>query len=353
MTGNQQHRAHGAHYHGLGGVAALLATLVIVGACTWMPDAVNPVEWYKGAKGWVSGDETDKEAAAKPMPGADKPFPKLSSVPQRPSAESRRRTAEERERMAQSLVADRDKARYTDEILRQGAIDATKPPPAPARVTPPAQVTPRQAIVAPAPPRRTVAPPPARKIARAPAPPPPMPAATATPARRNAAPQFSALSFGAPPADVVASLGGGPRASAFPVRPGAPAIASAQPIPGAGFGAGSPVTIRFGVGSARLGPKGRREVRKVYRAYRSRGGMLRVVGHASSRTRDLDLVRHQMVNFNVSLDRANAVARELIRLGVKSTSISVDAASDSQPIFFEVMPAGEAGNRRAEIHLER
>ncbi len=348
MTRDQQHRAHGAHYHGLGGVAALLATLAIVGGCTWMPDAVNPVEWYKGAKGWVTGDKAETDAAAaKPMPGADKSFPKLSSVPQRPSAESRRQIAAERERMAQSLVADRDQARYTDEVLRQGAVDAASAPPAPARVTPPARVMPRRKVAAPAPPRPVVAPPPARRVARAPAPTPPKPA------RRSTPPKFPALSFGAPPADVVASLGGGRRSSALPVRPGAPAIASAQPVPGLGFGTGPLATVRFAVGSARLGAKARREVRRAYRAYRSRGGILRVVGHASSRTRDLDLVRHQMVNFNVSLDRANAVARELMRLGVRSTSISVDAASDSAPIFFEVMPAGEAGNRRAEIHLER
>ena len=59
-----------------------------------------------------------------------------------------------------------------------------------------------------------------------------------------------------------------------------------------------------------------------------------------------------MVNFKVSVDRADAVARELIRLGVNKEELVVDAISDAQPVYFEFMPTGEAGNRRAEIYLE-
>ena len=59
-----------------------------------------------------------------------------------------------------------------------------------------------------------------------------------------------------------------------------------------------------------------------------------------------------MLNFKVSVDRADAVARELIRLGVKKRELVVDAMSDAQPVYFEFMPTGEAGNRRAEIYLE-
>ena len=59
-----------------------------------------------------------------------------------------------------------------------------------------------------------------------------------------------------------------------------------------------------------------------------------------------------MINFRVSVDRANAVARELIRLGSKKNQLSVDAVSDTAPLYYEVMPMGEAGNRRAEIYLE-
>ena len=60
-------------------------------------------------------------------------------------------------------------------------------------------------------------------------------------------------------------------------------------------------------------------------------------------------VQHSMVNFEVSLSRANAVASELIRQGVPAGSVFVAAMSDSSPIFYEVMPAGEAGNQRVEV----
>jgi len=57
------------------------------------------------------------------------------------------------------------------------------------------------------------------------------------------------------------------------------------------------------------------------------------------------------VNFNVSLNRANAVASELVRQGVPSEAVFVAAMSDSQPLYYEVMPAGDAGNQRVEIHF--
>jgi len=62
-------------------------------------------------------------------------------------------------------------------------------------------------------------------------------------------------------------------------------------------------------------------------------------------------VQHHLVNFNVSLNRANAVARELVRQGVPSEAVFVAAMSDSQPLYYEVMPAGDAGNQRVEIRF--
>ncbi len=85
---------------------------------------------------------------------------------------------------------------------------------------------------------------------------------------------------------------------------------------------------------------------------RQRGGTLHVIGHASSWTRDMNPVRHNMINFGLSLDRANTVAHELLRLGVTTSQFSIGAMSDARPLFFEVMPSGEAGNRRVEIFLD-
>jgi len=110
-----------------------------------------------------------------------------------------------------------------------------------------------------------------------------------------------------------------------------------------------PAIVFFNNGSAGLNGKAKALIRDVADAYKARRGPLRIVGHASSRTRNLPVGRHKIVNFRVSLDRAIAVANELIKLGVDKSAIQITAVSDSQPVFFESMPEGEARNRRAEI----
>ncbi|MEE8622832.1 MAG: OmpA family protein [Alphaproteobacteria bacterium] len=112
-------------------------------------------------------------------------------------------------------------------------------------------------------------------------------------------------------------------------------------------------TILFPKGSAELNARGRRILGDVYRLHRQRGGKMRVIGHASLRTRNLDAATHKTVNYRISAARADSVARELSRRGVRADEISVDARADSEPIYFEIMPSGEAGNRRAEIYFER
>jgi outer membrane protein OmpA-like peptidoglycan-associated protein len=100
-----------------------------------------------------------------------------------------------------------------------------------------------------------------------------------------------------------------------------------------------------------LTKNGRSQLRQIASMYRQRGGAIRVEGHASSRTRNMDPVQHHLVNFNVSLDRANVVAGELMRQGVPVQAVFVAAMSDSRPLYYEVMPAGDAGNQRVEIRF--
>ena len=78
-----------------------------------------------------------------------------------------------------------------------------------------------------------------------------------------------------------------------------------------------------------------------------------MVGHASSRTSNLGQSKHQLANFNISNKRANSVVKELISLGVDPRLILMSGMSDHRPAFLEVMPAGEAGNRRAEIYFNQ
>jgi outer membrane protein OmpA-like peptidoglycan-associated protein len=68
-------------------------------------------------------------------------------------------------------------------------------------------------------------------------------------------------------------------------------------------------------------------------------------------TGTMDYSRHQEANQRISEARANAVARQLMRYGVPEGAIQAAAAGDSQPLYSEVMPSGEAANRRAEVYL--
>ncbi|HTQ15138.1 MAG TPA: OmpA family protein [Rhizomicrobium sp.] len=98
----------------------------------------------------------------------------------------------------------------------------------------------------------------------------------------------------------------------------------------------------------------RAQVRAAVQAFQAAGGQgfIRVVGHSSSRTGNMSLARHLVYNFERSQARADAVARELIAEGVPAAKVLVEAVGDSQPVYYESMPEGEEGNRRAEIFLQ-
>jgi outer membrane protein OmpA-like peptidoglycan-associated protein len=110
-------------------------------------------------------------------------------------------------------------------------------------------------------------------------------------------------------------------------------------------------TIFFDNGSSKLKADDKRILRAVSRLQRRNGGKLRIFGHASARTRNLTSVKHKMANLQVSTARADRVVSELVRLGVKKEDIQVAAMSDAEPIYYEFMPSGEAGNRRTEVYL--
>ena len=110
-------------------------------------------------------------------------------------------------------------------------------------------------------------------------------------------------------------------------------------------------TILFANGSYGLTGRDRQILTEIVSLHRQRGGKVRIVGHASSRTRNMDPVRHKMVNYKVSVDRAQIIGKQLMRLGLASANVVVDARSDTAPLYYESMPSGEAGNRRAEIYF--
>lgn len=98
-------------------MALLLVAGMGVAGCSSVPDAVNPVEWYRGAAGWFESDEDQAQRGqartaaetAPPLPGTNRDYPNLSTVPERPRSVS---TIEERNRVSSGLAADRENARY-------------------------------------------------------------------------------------------------------------------------------------------------------------------------------------------------------------------------------------------------
>jgi len=96
------------------------------------------------------------------------------------------------------------------------------------------------------------------------------------------------------------------------------------------------------------------KVREAAAAFKANGGSgtVKVIGHASSRTANMSVERHLEVIFQKSQARANAVAQALIKAGVPADKVQIEAVGDSQPVYYESMPKGEEGNRRAEIFVQ-
>jgi len=110
--------------------------------------------------------------------------------------------------------------------------------------------------------------------------------------------------------------------------------------------------IYFGHASARLSRQDREVLRQVAAVQKDYGGTVRVVGHASSRTKTSDLLDHKIANHETSLARARAVAGELIKMGVPVQNVFVEALSDAQPEYSEATRLGEAANRRANVYID-
>lgn len=458
----------------------LLATtaLVVAGAiggsgCSSVPDAVNPVEWYRGASdavgGVFGGDEPEAgKTAGDPGSSADTSYPNLATVPPRPTPST---TAEQREALKQGLVADRANARYTEPPAGSGPTrsgsSGGSPPPAPRRSQPqtapqaapptpepqPQSTAPRRApeqqAALPAPPAAAAAPAVTSPVAASPvattpagaAPDPaPMRGRTApasgsglwpsrpvpeTPGlspsttgrvggdeihRAAATQNQTALpshvstagagtagtgTAGRAPASAGSGLaertvldsagpGTGPAVprqqpqSAPPAEARRPAAAPSAPpppaepraseqsvivnedalgpiptVPRAAPGIGGrrylAATIYFGHGSASLTAAERQEIARIAKASAAHGAAIQVIGHASQRTAELSLRDHETVNLEMSMRRAKAVADVVVHSGMPSDRVIVEARSDEQPEFYEVMPSGEAANRRAEI----
>ncbi len=164
-----------------------------------------------------------------------------------------------------------------------------------------------------------------------------------------------------PAVPAVPAGGKGAAAAAANSNVGGDVVANLDAVPGTPLGmsasmnGGVPPTavVYFPGDTTNLPKAAQARVREAVAAFRASGGggTVKVIGHSSSRTGDMSVERHLEVIFQKSQARANAVAQALIKAGVPADRVQIEAVGDSQPIFYESMPKGEAGNRRAEIFV--
>ena len=112
--------------------------------------------------------------------------------------------------------------------------------------------------------------------------------------------------------------------------------------------------VTFNHGSSQLSDEDVRKIKEVANLFmQNEGKKIVIVGHSSSRTNyDMDLTKHALVNFNMSLERARKVMRQFSTIGMNSQAIELVAMSDAEPLYAEIMPSLEAANRRAEIFIQ-
>ena len=111
-------------------------------------------------------------------------------------------------------------------------------------------------------------------------------------------------------------------------------------------------TINFPSGSSFVNYNGLKKIKKIVKLAKERNARIKIVGHASKRTKDMPLNKHKLVNFSISHKRAQTVANIVVeKYNFPSENLITEAVSDSKPLFREDMPAGTTANQRTEIFI--
>lgn len=111
-------------------------------------------------------------------------------------------------------------------------------------------------------------------------------------------------------------------------------------------------TINFPSGSSFVNSTGLKKIKKIVKLAKERNARIKIVGHASKRTKDMPLNEHKLVNFTISHNRAQTVANIVVeKYNFPSENLITEAVSDSKPLFREDMPAGTTANQRTEIFI--
>lgn len=338
------------------GHASALALVVLgglgLGGCSWLPNYANPVEWYRSLSGVAVHD--DKGTADNPQnlnAGSKEPFPNLASVPSLPD---RALSTVDRDKLEKGLVSDRANAKYSDDELRAG-----RPVPA----SGPAEgATLSSGPVAAAPANAEASSPAAGGAPGAPVAPGsnatgPREISTISPGIHSLPQGETPLAAPPPPAGLPPSAASAPapaptQTAALPQLP----VRDVTPVAPTPIGALGNVrrgkapavsmdigAVSFSGGGTTLGAEDRRSLADVATLYKQNGGTVRVVGYGR-RGYGAEAAQQELASFGQALDRAQAVAQALTKLGVPSRRIVVEASPE---------PAGGGvGGEQAEIFLE-
>jgi outer membrane protein OmpA-like peptidoglycan-associated protein len=378
------------------GLVILGVMLVGVSGCSSVPNAVNPISWYRDVTGLSKNDDLGKGQNEQNLAeGSDEPYPNLGNVP---SAPDNQLSGVDRDKLVKSLVADRNNAQYSADNLRAGDVASTVPPPAPpapkpdtssatissatissAPESPPPEIPPPPPT-APAPAESSnAAPPPPPPAASPPAPAPspaataaavPPPAAAPVPSPNKAAANNTqqrkppVRGSEAPPAESslqspsIPNLPQGETPTPAPPPPStrgpavhspsgtatqqatapanAPATAAAH-RPGVSYRVAD---VSFAPGSAYLSGALRGTIAEIVKIHNTEGGTIRIVGFGESTGKDA-----AVAGLTLALDRAQAVAVALTDSGVAAKDIAVEAAP--------VAAKGGTDAPRAEVYIEQ
>jgi outer membrane protein OmpA-like peptidoglycan-associated protein len=110
--------------------------------------------------------------------------------------------------------------------------------------------------------------------------------------------------------------------------------------------------IQFGAGSAGLTSNDLAILQRVAEMQRNNRATVRIVAHAQQDAAGSSADQVARANYEISRQRALAVANQLVRLGVPANRIVAEAASDAEPAFETSSARGIAANRRAEIFVD-
>jgi len=353
-------------------VGRSVAIAALIAGCSYVPDALNPVEWYKGVAGMFEGDEAPVVAAPRRPEGS---FPNVNEAGTRPSPSGK------------GLAGDRGNAKYADSVRREPTPTkqlAKKTQPAQTQVAETPAPAPTQVAQAPeapdpsgkgsyqpsldrrmqtardegpsAPPRTAPAGPPARaeipeavparrglladhyqrRLAESAVATNKGDAFTGVPAARTQASYNQPVQTYAVPAQPPMGMS---RSPAFAADTGerAPQLVAPKGVRGVkGMVAPKGPAAQFEVASVQFGPSGGltaadgAQLREVAALQRQTGGVVRIVGYPSPGA----------VSFagqddaSVALGRAKAVAKSLTGLGVPAKKILV-AADPMAPSAFD------------------